>query len=175
MQRADGLWRLRDPRLAQQVRMNIGTIIDTDTLKVRMKGRSGASAGKPLGEVEESFAASLVPGDTFLMGGNIVRFESLREMEVQVSRDRGRKPKLAVFSGTKFATSTQLSVRILDLLHRPALPNLPSTRWTGSACRRRSATCPVRAASLWKASTMTNAPIPASMALLARTRSKRWA
>ncbi len=125
MQRDDGLWRLRDPRLAQQVRMNIGTIIDTDTLKVRMKGRSGASAGKPLGEVEESFAASLTPGDTFLMGGNIVRFESLREMEVQVSRDRGRKPKLAVFSGTKFATSTQLSVRILDLLHRPTLPDLP--------------------------------------------------
>ena len=125
MQRADGLWQLRDPRLTQQVRMNIGTIIDTDTLKVRMKGRSGASAGKPLGEVEESFAASLVPGDTFLMGGKIVRFETLREMEVQVSRDRGRKPKLAVFSGTKFSTSTQLSERILDLLHRPSLPDLP--------------------------------------------------
>ncbi|MHA6266829.1 ligase-associated DNA damage response DEXH box helicase [Aliiroseovarius sp. CAU 1755] len=125
MQRADGLWQLRDPRLAQQVRMNVGTIIDTDTLKVRMKGRSGASAGKPLGEVEESFAASLVPGDTFLMGGKIVRFETLREMEVQVSRDRGRKPKLAVFSGTKFSTSTQLSERILGLLHRTPLPDLP--------------------------------------------------
>ena len=175
MQRDDGLWRLRDPRLAQQVRMNIGTIIDTDTLKVRMKGRSGASAGKPLGEVEESFAASLVPGDTFLMGGNIVRFESLREMEVQVSRDRGRKPKLAVFSGTKFATSTQLSVRILDLLHRPPCPICPGIRWTGSACRHRSATCPARAASLWKALIMTSAPIPASTALQARTRSKRWA
>ncbi len=111
----DGLWQLRDPRHAQQVRMNIGTIQDTDTLKVRMRGRGG---GKPLGEVEEGFAASLVPGDTFLIGGQIVRFESLREMEVQVSRDRGgRKPKVAVFMGTKFSTSTQLSARILDLLH----------------------------------------------------------
>ncbi len=125
MQRADGHWQLRDPRLAQQVRMNVGTIIDSDKLKVRMKGRSRASVGKPLGEVEESFAASLVPGDTFLMGGKIVRFENLREMEVQVSRDRGRKPKLAVFSGTKFSTSTQLSDRILDLLHRSPLPDLP--------------------------------------------------
>ncbi|WP_298565757.1 ligase-associated DNA damage response DEXH box helicase [uncultured Aliiroseovarius sp.] len=125
MQRADGQWQLRDPRLAQQVRMNVGTIIDTDTLKVRLKGRSRASVGKPLGEVEESFAASLVPGDTFLMGGQIVRFETLREMEVQVSRDRGRKPKLAVFSGTKFSTSTQLSERILDLLQRTPLPDLP--------------------------------------------------
>ncbi|WP_421704702.1 ligase-associated DNA damage response DEXH box helicase [Aliiroseovarius sp.] len=120
-QRPDGLWQLRDPRHAQQVRMNIGTIQDTDTLKVRMKGRGG----KPLGEVEEGFAASLVPGDTFLIGGQIVRFETLREMEVQVSRDRGRKPKVAVFMGTKFSTSTQLSARILELLHgdTSALPD----------------------------------------------------
>jgi ATP-dependent Lhr-like helicase len=51
--------------------MNIGTIRITDTLKVRMKGRGGA----PLGEVEEAFAASLSPGDTFLIGGQIVRYE----------------------------------------------------------------------------------------------------
>ena len=120
-QRPDGLWQLRDPRSARQLRMNIGTIQDTDTLKVRMRGRGG----KPLGEVEEGFAASLVPGDTFLIGGQIVRFESLREMEVKVSRDPGRKPKVAVFMGTKFSTSTQLSARILDLLHgdTSALPD----------------------------------------------------
>ncbi len=118
----DGLWRLRDPRAARLIRMNIGTIQDTDTLKVRMKGRGG----KALGEVEEAFAASLVPGDTFLMGGQIVRFETLREMVVQVSRDRGRKPKVAVFMGTKFSTSTQLSTRILELIHRPDLSALPA-------------------------------------------------
>ncbi|MCI2397954.1 ligase-associated DNA damage response DEXH box helicase [Aliiroseovarius subalbicans] len=121
MQRTDGLWQLRDPRQAQRIRMNMGTIIDTDTLKVRMRG----AGRKPLGEVEESFAASLTQGDTFLMGGKIVRFESLREMEVQVSLDRGRKPKVAVFMGTKFSTSTQLSARILELLHRNPLPPLP--------------------------------------------------
>lgn len=126
MRRADGLWQLRDPRLAQKIRMNVGTIVDTDRLKVRMKGRGPASGGKPLGEVEESFAASLTQGDTFLMGGQIVRFESLREMEVQVSRDRGRKPRLAVFSGTKFATSTQLSNRILSMLKPDPPASLPA-------------------------------------------------
>ncbi|MCP5036608.1 MAG: ligase-associated DNA damage response DEXH box helicase [Rhodobacteraceae bacterium] len=118
----DGNWQLRDPRAARMIRMNIGTIQDTDTLKVRMKGRGG----KALGEVEEGFAASLVPGDTFLMGGQIVRFEALREMVVQVSRDRGRRPKIAVFMGTKFSTSTQLSARILKLIHRDDLSALPS-------------------------------------------------
>ncbi|MBV7409235.1 ligase-associated DNA damage response DEXH box helicase [Maritimibacter sp. DP1N21-5] len=120
MRRPDGLWQLRDPRATQLVRMNIGTIQDTDTLKVRMRG-----AGRPLGEVEEGFAASLTPGDTFLMGGQIVRFESLKEMHVEVSRERGREPKVAVFAGTKFSTSTQLSDRILRLIHRDDLSDLP--------------------------------------------------
>ena len=121
-QRPDGQWQLRDPRAAQLIRMNIGTIQDTDTLKVRLRRARG---GKPLGEVEEAFAASLTPGDTFLIGGQIVRYEGLREMTVEVSRDRGRKPKLAVFSGTKFATSTQLSHRILNLFKQDDWPELP--------------------------------------------------
>ncbi|MCB1400396.1 MAG: ligase-associated DNA damage response DEXH box helicase [Rhodobacteraceae bacterium] len=109
-----GLWQLRDPRAARDIRMNIGTIVDTETLKVRLAGRGGV-----LGEVEESFAASLSPGDTFLMGGQIVRYERLREMTVEVSRTAGRVPKVAVFSGTKFATSTQLSERVLRLMNEP--------------------------------------------------------
>jgi len=121
-QRPDGLWQLRDPRAARGIRMNIGTIQDTDTLKVRMKRQRG---GKPLGEIEEGFAATLSPGDTFLMGGQIVRFESLREMVVEVSRDPGREPKIATYMGTKFATSTQLSERILTILGEDDWPDLP--------------------------------------------------
>lgn len=114
MQR-DGRWQLRDPRAARDLRMNIGTIVDTETLKVRLAGRGAA-----LGEVEEAFAASLTQGDTFLMGGQIVRYEGLRDMVVEVSRAPGRVPKVAVFSGTKFATSTQLAARILRLMNDPA-------------------------------------------------------
>lgn len=119
----DGLWQLRDPRSARLIRMNIGTIQDADLLKVRMKRTRG---GKPLGEVEEAFAASLTPGDTFLIGGQIVRYEGLREMTVEVSRDAARTPKIATFSGTKFATSTQLSQRILRLLASDDLAALPA-------------------------------------------------
>ncbi|WP_299554307.1 ligase-associated DNA damage response DEXH box helicase [uncultured Tateyamaria sp.] len=120
-QRPDGQWQLRDPRSAQRIRMNIGTIQDTDTLKVRFKGRGG----KPLGEIEEGFAASLTPGDTFLIGGQIVRYDSLREMTVQVTRDAAKKPKIATFLGTKFATSTQLSHRIIDMFQQDTWPSLP--------------------------------------------------
>ncbi|WP_299369236.1 ligase-associated DNA damage response DEXH box helicase [uncultured Tateyamaria sp.] len=120
-QRPDGHWQLRDPRSTQRIRMNIGTIQDTDTLKVRFKGRGG----KPLGEIEEGFAATLTPGDTFLIGGQIVRYDSLREMTVQVTRDAAKKPKIATFLGTKFATSTQLSHRIIEMFQQDTWPALP--------------------------------------------------
>ncbi len=121
-QRSDGLWQLRDPRAAQRIRMNLGTIQDTDTLKVRLRRNRG---GKPLGEVEEEFAASLTPGDTFLIGGQIVRYEGLRDMVVEVSRQADKKPKIATFMGTKFATSTQLSDRILRMFAQDNWPQLP--------------------------------------------------
>ncbi|WP_282169104.1 ligase-associated DNA damage response DEXH box helicase [Ruegeria atlantica] len=123
LQRPDGKWQLRDPRATQRIRMNLGTIQDTDTLKVRLKRNRG---GKPLGEVEEAFAASLTPGDTFLIGGQIVRYEGLREMVVEVSRRADKKPKIATFSGTKFATSTQLSDRILRMFAQLDWPQLPA-------------------------------------------------
>ena len=121
LQTSDRKWQLRDPRTAQRIRMNIGTIQDTDLLKVRLRGRGG----KSLGEVEEAFAATLSLGDTFLIGGQVVCYEGLREMTVEVSQKSGKKPKIATFSGTKFATSTQLSKRILDGLKRLDWPELP--------------------------------------------------
>jgi len=120
LQQTNGLWHLRDPRASRNIRMNIGTIQDTDTLKVRYRG-----SFKPLGEIEEGFAATLSPGDTFLIGGKIVRYEGLREMTVEVSRNAAKKPKIATFMGTKFATSTQLQARILDMLQSGDWGDLP--------------------------------------------------
>ena len=112
----DGLWQLRDPRRARAIRMNVGTIVTTELLKVRLKGRGGTS----LGEIEEDFAATLVPGDTFLFGGETVKYEGLREMTVEVTRQASANPRVAVYGGTKLATSTLLSHRVIALLDDPA-------------------------------------------------------
>ena len=117
-----GKWQLRDPRSAALIRQNLGTIIDVETLKVRYRRQMG---GTPLGEIEESFAATLTKGDTFLIGGQVVRYEGLNEMNVEVTRATGRDPKVAVFSGTKFATSTLLTQRILQEFQQPHWPDLP--------------------------------------------------
>ena len=139
LKQTKGLWHLRDPRTAAIIRQNLGTIIDIETLKVRLKGR-----GQPLGEVEESFAASLTPGDTFLIGGEIVRYDALREMTVEVTRQPGRDPKVAVFSGTKFATSTLLTDRILQLFQQENWPDLPAHTANWLALQRETSRLPTR-------------------------------
>ncbi|MEM8991371.1 MAG: ligase-associated DNA damage response DEXH box helicase [Pseudomonadota bacterium] len=112
----EGQWRLRDPRIERRLRMNIGTIVEPEAVAVRMNSRFG---GPKLGEVEEVFAATLAPGDSFLIGGQVVRFEGLRELALQVSPAPGTEPKIAVFTGTKLATSSTLAHRVMDLLQRP--------------------------------------------------------
>lgn len=116
IRRPDGRWGLRDPRAARRLRMNIGTIVAEEYMKVRMgRGRGGPI----LGEVEEAFAATLTPGDSFLIGGQVVQFNATREAVLQVSPSPGREPKIAVFSGTKLAMSTMLSDRVIGLLTDP--------------------------------------------------------
>ncbi|AXC49196.1 ligase-associated DNA damage response DEXH box helicase [Paracoccus suum] len=111
-QTKDGLWHLRDPRAARDLRMNIGTIVADELMKVRLKGRHGT----PLGEVEEGFAATLVPGDTFLIGGKTVRYEGLRELTLEVLPNPHKEPRIATYNGLKLATSTELSHRVLSLI-----------------------------------------------------------
>ncbi|MGB3146820.1 MAG: helicase-related protein, partial [Paracoccaceae bacterium] len=138
-----GLWSLRDPRAAQLIRMNIGTITDSEKLKVRLKSRLGGAA---LGEVEEAFAASLLPGDTFLIGGEVVRYENLRELTVEVSRTASRTPRIAVFSGSKFSTSTELCARMLAIMADAEMPDgapLPTHTRAWLAEQRRQSRLPV--------------------------------
>ncbi len=117
LQGPDGLWRLRDPRAAQRLRMNVGTIVEAETLSVRAGSLRGG--GAKLGEVEEAFAATLRPGDTFLIGGQVVRFEGLREMSLQVTKAGGRDPKIPVFAGGKLPISELLAERVMEMLNAP--------------------------------------------------------
>lgn len=117
VQGPDGLWRLRDPRTARAIRMNVGTIVEAETLSVRAGSVRGG--GRLLGEVEEAFASTLRPGDTFLIGGEVVRFEGLREMSLQVTKAPGRDPKIPVFAGGKLPISTLLADRVMAMLNAP--------------------------------------------------------
>ncbi|MFM9940670.1 MAG: ligase-associated DNA damage response DEXH box helicase [Hyphomicrobiaceae bacterium] len=132
----DGRMRLSHPRLAQQYRLNVGTIVESPMLKVRLVGRKGAprpgrsarplQGGRVLGEIDEWFAGELKPGDAFVFGGEVVRLEGTRETEVYVSRATARDPLVPSYPGGKFPLSTHLAARVRAMLADPAAwPRLP--------------------------------------------------
>ena len=127
-QTKDGRWRVANPMVAQRYRMNVGTIVEADMLKVRLvrsraagKGHTGpiARGGRVLGEVEEYFIEMLVPGDTFVFAGEILKYEALVENEVYVSRSNAEDPKVPAYDGGKFPLSTYLADRVRHLLAEP--------------------------------------------------------
>ena len=118
----DGTWRLTHPRLAQQYRINVGTIIENPTLLVRMTSRKNGRVGRGgrvLGKVEEYFLETLEPGDTFLFAGQIVRFEGIRETEALVTKSAADTPKIPSFAGGKFPLSTYLAQGVRNILSDP--------------------------------------------------------
>jgi ATP-dependent Lhr-like helicase len=119
----DGLWRISNPNVATRYRLNVGTIVEVDMLKVRLV-RSRASTviprgGRLLGQVEEYFVETMVPGDTFVFAGEILKYEALAEDEVYVSRSTSEDPKVPAYEGGKFPLSTYLAQRVRGIIAHP--------------------------------------------------------
>nr|WP_316652138.1 ligase-associated DNA damage response DEXH box helicase [uncultured Gellertiella sp.] len=119
----DGRWRISNPAIAQQYRLNIGTIVESPMLNVRMVKRNGRGGigrgGATLGKVEEYFLESLTQGDTFLFSGKVLRFEGIRESECLVSQAYHLDPKIPSYAGGKFPLSTYLADQVRGMLADP--------------------------------------------------------
>ncbi len=119
----DGRWRIANPNVAQRYRLNVGTIVEAEMLKVRLV-RSRASkmiprGGRLLGEVEEYFVETMLPGDTFVFAGEILKYEALVEDQVYVSRATSEDPKVPAYDGGKFPLSTYLAARVRGIIAHP--------------------------------------------------------
>ncbi len=143
---ADGTWRIAHPSVAQQYRLNAGTIIEAPMLNIRMtrnRGKSGGAGraaskamrgGPVLGKIEELFLEMLMPGDTFLFAGKVLRFEAIRENECFVSKADSNDAKIPAYAGGKFPTTTYLSEQVRKMLDNPdTWSKLPKqvSQWLG--------------------------------------------
>ena len=106
----DGLWRLTARQVATRWRMNIGTIVETSTMKVRMKG------GPPLGDIEEYFVQSLSAGDSFIFAGRILEYVGIQAQQVIVRPCQASEPKVPAYAGGRLPLSPGLAVRVRSLL-----------------------------------------------------------
>jgi ATP-dependent Lhr-like helicase len=92
-------------------------------LKVRLVRSRGVKAiprgGRLLGDVEEYFVETMVPGDTFVFSGEILKYEALVEDAVYVSRATAQDPKVPAYEGGKFPLSTYLAARVRSIVAHP--------------------------------------------------------
>ncbi|MBL6079872.1 ligase-associated DNA damage response DEXH box helicase [Belnapia sp. T18] len=110
---AEGLVHVRDQHVARQLRMNLGTIVETPLVKVRLRG------GPVLGEVEEWFISTLVAGDCFIFAGQTLRFEALDGVSAVVSRGGEGEPRVPAYAGSRMPLSTWLAARVREIINEP--------------------------------------------------------
>ena len=129
----DGSLRLSHPRLIMSYKLNAGTIVAEEMLKLRLAhvkkrlGKRMVTGGRVLGELEEWFLSQLIPGDTFLFSGEVLRFEGLDEFGALASRGGGGDPMIPSYAGGKFPLSTYLAERVREMLANPqAWATLPA-------------------------------------------------
>ncbi|HEX7872168.1 MAG TPA: ligase-associated DNA damage response DEXH box helicase [Sphingobium sp.] len=108
----DGTWRIAHPKFAQQYRMNAGIIVDQPALSIRFAN------GRKLGTVEEGFAATLAPGDTFYFAGTSLEVVRQTESELLV-RASHKSARIPSWGGTRMAMSTHLAGRVRSFLASP--------------------------------------------------------
>ncbi|WP_209444999.1 ligase-associated DNA damage response DEXH box helicase [Sphingomonas yabuuchiae] len=109
VQQPDGLWRVTHPQFVAQHRLNAGIIVEATMLKVRFRN------GRQLGRVEEGFAATLAPGDTFFFAGLSLEVESI-DGEDLIVRATSRPARIPTYGGSRMPLSTSLADRVREFL-----------------------------------------------------------
>ncbi len=119
----EGRWRVSNPQVAQQYRLNLGTIVESPMLNLKMVKRGDGGrigrGGATLGKMEEYFFEQLSPGDTFIFSGKVLRFEGIRENEALASQAYSNDPKIPSYAGGKFPLSTYLADQVRSMLDDP--------------------------------------------------------
>ncbi|MEM6413929.1 MAG: ligase-associated DNA damage response DEXH box helicase [Pseudomonadota bacterium] len=127
VQDQDGRYRVRNGRVAQQFRMNAGTIVEASSLNIRLSSKRGPKRpGRKLGTMEEWYFEGMEVGDTFMFAGEVLRFEGITGADVMVSRAPGEEPRIPTWGGGRFPLSSYLADRVRRMVHDPDYwPHLP--------------------------------------------------
>ena len=99
----DGVARVHDAQIARRHRMGIGTIVSDASITIQYRN------GEKLGHVEESFVASLTPGDAFVFAGRVLEFIRVRELTAWVKPAKPGAARVPRWMGSKMALTSELA------------------------------------------------------------------
>ncbi|HVZ24480.1 MAG TPA: helicase-related protein, partial [Sediminibacterium sp.] len=112
----DGLYRIRNRRIAMRHRLHIGTIVSDAMMKVKLM------SGGFVGVIEEWFISRLEPGDAFTLAGRNLELVSIKDMTVYVRKSTSRKTIVPSWMGGRMSLTANLG-RILRETFTRALQN----------------------------------------------------
>lgn len=98
-----GRYVVEDKQIAQTHRMSIGTIVGDAAIQVQYL------RGGKIGQIEESFASRLKPGDRFTLAGHVLEFVRLRDLKVWVRKATGTKGIIPRWYGGSLPLSDELT------------------------------------------------------------------
>ncbi|MEM8756905.1 MAG: ligase-associated DNA damage response DEXH box helicase [Planctomycetota bacterium] len=97
-----GSLRVKDKRIAQLHRMNVGTITGDAVMEIRYRN------GRKLGFIEEDFIGRLRKGQTFVFAGKRLAYHSTRDLTAFVTPGRGTTNFTPIWAGTRLPISESL-------------------------------------------------------------------
>ena len=98
----DGMYRIRNRKLAMRHRMHIGTIVSDSMMKVKFV------SGGYVGVIEEYFISRLNPGDVFTLAGRNLEFVLIKEMTALVRKSDKKKAIVPSWTGGRMPLSANL-------------------------------------------------------------------
>ena len=110
--RRDGeYYEIRDKSLVTKYKMNIGTIVEAEMLRLRVGNRY-------LGNIEEWFISGLSAGDTFIFGGKRLMFEKVIGNIAYAKITALEHQKIPSFKGGNLPLSTHLSKTVRKIFSK---------------------------------------------------------
>ena len=102
----DGLYRIKNRRMAMRHRMHIGTIVSDPMIKVKF------IAGGYIGVIEEGFISRLEPGDVFTLAGRNLELVMVKDMTVLVRKSTAKKSIVPSWQGGRMPLSSNLGMML---------------------------------------------------------------
>jgi ATP-dependent Lhr-like helicase len=98
----NGVYRIKNRRIAMRHRMHIGTIVSDSMLKVKFM------SGGYIGVIEEWFISRLDPGDVFTLAGRNVELVMIKDMSVLVRKSNSKKSIVPSWMGGRMSLTANL-------------------------------------------------------------------
>lgn len=106
----DGLYKVKNKRIAMKHRLSMGTIVSDAMLKVKFKN------GAYLGSVEEYFISKMKIGDRFFFAGRNLELLQVKDMNALVQLSEKKTKNVVSWMGARMSLSSKLSEKIREIL-----------------------------------------------------------